>query len=633
MIAVEFAPACPSGWHRAVLELVVAGRWSDIPATGWPPLVWFAAPAAVVTALALLAVVLKRPRVLVLVIGLSAFANLWLPIALAPLLLATRPWPPMEHWRTTVAVAAALTLGAFAATPSCDRAVDGFALASPARMPALLFASVGIAGAALLAADAVFGHRSRLVQAACLAAALMTTVIAVTVDGADRTSLLGLLIALAWGRVLAGGRLLLQWQTTAGGRAGMVLLLMLVPLPSVSRAARPGFRDTDPGTREVWRALDETHIPAAVVATGGRADIAAEVWRAGALPVHRSLVLLPLLPEVVATQFASRDIHVWAGPGEVLATQGFLVAPGVPAREDSAPLSRLIDYTACRALSAAWMDLQGIATEGQFTAVMPEVAPLRGGLIYLAASRRLTPQPIAWPIEALEGFELAAFDRHVPAEAEALAAALGRDELEAQRIGDEQFVYRVRFHRITTSGETLRIGFGGRAASAWVRLYTREDPQAWRRPSVCLSRAGFTVAGYAGAPSRVPINLSAPQVVGSGWHAFEGGDENGFRWTSAREADFLFLVHDPQPLTLHLDAEPGTGNWATANMRVTLNGVDARCSAAIMPCDWTLPVDAMRRGVNVVTLHATPVQAPAPDPRQLGLRVNAVSLSTVDRTR
>jgi len=44
-------------------------------------------------------------------------------------------------------------------------------------------------------------------------------------------------------------------------------------LPSVSRAARPGFRDTDPGTREVWRALDETHIPAAVVATGELAEI------------------------------------------------------------------------------------------------------------------------------------------------------------------------------------------------------------------------------------------------------------------------------------------------------------------------------------------------------------------------
>ena len=230
--------------------------------------------------------------------------NLWLPLALAPLLLATRPWPPMEHWRTTLTVAAALALGAFVATPSCDRAVDGFALAPPARMPAMVFATIGIAGAALLAADAAFSRRSRPVQAACLGVALMTAAIAVTMGGADRTALLGLLVALAWSRVLAGGRHLLQWQTTAGGRAGAVLLLMLVPLLSVSRAARPGFRDTDPGTREVWRALDATPTlrrrwwPPAGARTSPR--------RSGARARRRrsdSLVLLPLVPEVLATQF------------------------------------------------------------------------------------------------------------------------------------------------------------------------------------------------------------------------------------------------------------------------------------------------------------------------------------------
>ena len=633
MIAVEFAPACPSVWHRAVLELVLAGRWSDIPGAGWPPLVWFAAPAAAVTALALLAAMWKRPRSLILVLGLSAFASLWLPLALAPLLLATRPWPPMEQWRTTLAVAAALTLGAFVATPSCDRAVDGFALADPALIPALVFASIGVGGAALLVADAVFGRGSRVVQTACVVAALMTTVIAVMVAGADRPSLVGVLTALAWSRALAGGRQLLQWQTTAGGRAGMILLLMLVPLPAAIKAARPGFQDTDPPVRDVWRALERIQAPAAVVSTGGRADIAAEVWRARESPAQRSAVLLPLVPQVVAAELARRDIYVWAGPGEVLATRGFLVAPGKPPQEGTAPLARLIDYTPCRALSTTWLDVQGIASEGQFTAVMPEVAPLRGGLLYLAASRHLVPRPIDWPAEALNGFEVTTFDRHVPAEAEALAAALDRDEFDAGRIGDGPFVYRVRFHRLATSGETLRIALGGRADTAWARLYAREDPQAWRRPSVCLSRAGFTVAGYPGAPSRLSMDLSAPQVVGSGWHAFEGANQNGFRWTSDTEAEVFFLVHEPRALTLHIDAEPATGSWATANMRVTVNNVEARCSAATMPCDWSLPIEAMRRGLNVVTLHAATMQAPAPDPRQLGLRVNDVSVSAASPTR
>ena len=633
MIAADFVPACPSAWHRAVLELVLTGRWSDIPAATWPPLVWFAAPAGVITALALLAVMTKRPRALVVLLAASALVNLWLPLALAPLLLGTRPWPPVDRWRTTVAVAATLALGAYVATPSCDPAVDGFALAPPARMPAMVLATIGIAGAALLAADAAFSRRSRPVQAACLGAALMTTAIAVTMGGADRTALLGVLVALAWSRVVAGGRQLLQWQTTSGERAGAVLLLMLVPLLSVSKAARPGFRDTAPGTREVWSALEATRAPAAVVSTGGRADVAAEVWRAGPSPAQHSLVLLPLVPDVLAPQFDSRAIHAWAGPGDVLATQGFLVAPGVATRDNTAPLSRLIDYTACRALSPEWTDVQGIATGGQFTAVMPEVAPLRGGLIYLAAARRLIPQPINWPPEGLDGFQVAAFDRQVPAEAEAVTAALGRDELDAPRMGDARFVYRMRFDRLATSAETLHIGLGGRAVAAWVRLYARDDAQPGRRPSVCLNRAGFAVAGYADTPARVALNLSAPQVVGSGWHAFEGADQGGFRWTSASEADLFVIVHQPQPMTLHIDAQPGTGDWATANMRVTLNGVDAQCGAAMMPCDWTLPVGAMRRGLNVVTLHAAPVQAPAPDPRQLGLLVNAVSLSTTAPAR
>ena len=40
----------PAVWHRGVFELVLTGRWSDIPAATWPPLVWFAAPAGVITA-------------------------------------------------------------------------------------------------------------------------------------------------------------------------------------------------------------------------------------------------------------------------------------------------------------------------------------------------------------------------------------------------------------------------------------------------------------------------------------------------------------------------------------------------------------------------------------------------------
>jgi hypothetical protein len=134
------------------------------------------------------------------------------------------------------------------------------------------------------------------------------------------------------------------------------------------------------------------------------------------------------------------------------------------------------------------------------------------------------------------------------------------------------------------------------------------------------------VAGYDGAPERVELDLSAPPVVGTGWHAFESHGTDGFRWTAEPDAELFFVAYAPQPLTLHVDAEPGSGDWTTADMRVTLNGAGAQCTAASMPCDWALPVEALRRGLNVVTLHATPVAAPAPDPRRLGLHVSGASL-------
>src|SRR5918993_3727122 len=123
MITAEFLPACPSAWHRLLHELVVAGRLSDIPGATWPPLVWFALPAALFVSIAVVASAARSPRALVLVLAASGFVSLWLPLALAPLLLNARPWPPATAWRTTVAIAIAIVATAFVATPPCDRSV------------------------------------------------------------------------------------------------------------------------------------------------------------------------------------------------------------------------------------------------------------------------------------------------------------------------------------------------------------------------------------------------------------------------------------------------------------------------------------------------------------------------------
>ena len=71
--------------------------------------------------------------------------------------------------------------------------------------------------------------------------------------------------------------------------------------------------------------------------------------------------------------------------------------------------------------------------------------------------------------------------------------------------------------------------------------------------------------------------------------------EGRFRWTAEPEADVLFVAQRAQPLVLRVDAQPGTGNWATAAMHVTLNGAAAHCRSGAPPCDWLLPAEAMRR--------------------------------------
>ena len=64
----------------------------------------------------------------------------------------------------------------------------------------------------------------------------------------------------------------------------------------------------------------------------------------------------------------------------------------------------------------------------------------------------------------------------------------------------------------------------------------------------------------------------------------------------------------------------------TADLRVSLNGTAARCRDGSPPCEWSLPVEAMRTGLNVITLHSQTVPAPAPETRQLGLMVRRLAL-------
>jgi hypothetical protein len=183
-------------------------------------------------------------------------------------------------------------------------------------------------------------------------------------------------------------------------------------------------------------------------------------------------------------------------------------------------------------------------------------------------------------------------------------------------------VTHLRIGPVAAAPETLGVSLGGVATAAWARS-GGEDGEA----SLCRNTYGQPLAGYPGSPPVVTIDIGSAHAVGGGWHAPERDGVSRFRWTAESRADLLFLVQRPQPLVLSLDAEPAARRWPAAAMRVTVNGAAAACRSGAPPCDWILPRDAMRSGLNVIALHSVTVPAPAPDARRLGLKVRGATLS------
>jgi hypothetical protein len=199
MITAGFLPACTAVWHRAVLELVRAGWWQDLPgADRWTVVVWLAIPAAAATLLAIAAAALSGARALIVLVGLAGFIHPMLPLVLAPLALAVRTWPARPALVPPAIFAAASWALAVWLTPSCvDPWRDPVA---PLRLAAAWGTIIGLAGGALLAIDALFSRLGRWSQ---LAAALLLVIAGgalVSGRATDAPALLGASGAALWWR-------------------------------------------------------------------------------------------------------------------------------------------------------------------------------------------------------------------------------------------------------------------------------------------------------------------------------------------------------------------------------------------------------------------------------------------------
>lgn len=626
MIAAGLLPACAAAWHRGVLEMVRAGWWQDLPwADRWPPVVWLAAPAALVTAVAVGAAATSRPALLIVALGLSGVVHPWLAVVLAPLALLVRAWPSPADLRMPALVGGLAWLSGVWMTPPCQSSIGGALLA--ADLAGAWWPAIGLAGAVLISIDLLFNHAGRRAQMASLAVLLLSGGWLLSGRVTDVTALLGASTAVWWWRIAAGAGHVLTWQTTVVGRLGAGALVALVPVLAVERAGTSAQAAEVPASLEVWSVLETAGSPAAVMTAGGRTDVATIIWRSGRAEAQRALVVIPPDPEVTSRYLATTAVYAWRDTARTLAMRGMLVAP-VPMRDQPQPLLwRVLQFERCATLTPDWVDVGPATAGGQFAGLFPIVEPNRGVLVYLASPRALAPQALDWPPESVQGLDARMFDRQSPTGLAAMTEALGRDGLAAPSLGNARFVTRLRLDRRGTAPETLGISLGGLTTAAWARVYIPGDARPDRQPSICRSSVGQPITAYAGAPATLAFDLSSPHIVGGGWHGPERSGEEIFRWTAEPEADLLFIAHRPQPLVLGLDAQPGTGDWVTADLQVRLNDEALACREGRPPCAWVLPPEAMRTGLNVITLHSVTVPAPAPETRRLGLLVRGVQLA------
>ena len=626
MITAGLLPACAAVWHRGVFELVQAGWWQDLPgADRWAPAVWLGIPAVLLTLVAVAAAALSRVRILIVVLALATVVQPVLTLVLAPLALAVRTWPPRQTLVWPAIVALAIWAAGFWLTPAC---VSGPPRSISAMEIAVAWGrTIGVAGGVLIVLDLLFRHTSRRSQ---LAAAVVLAIVAgllVSGRATDAPALLGASVAVLWWRVVAGASQVIEWQTTVAGRVGAIALVVLVPVLAAEQATLSPAGRGDPGTAAAWSALEAAGSPAAVMATGGRADTATTIWRSGPSDHQRSLALIQPDQDATSRYVATSAVFGWSGQARTLSMRGMLVAPLPPGGKAEPLLWRVLQFERCHALTSRWADIGGTAAGGQFAGVFPEAMPSRAALVYLGSARRLDPRPLDWPVAAGQAFDSQIYDRESADDQGRLTEALAADAFSASALGEARFVTRVRFYRRPMASDTLAVTLGGLSGRAWARLYSERDARADRQPLLCRSSVGQPITAYAGAPAVLDIDLTSPYAIGSGWYGAEQVGESRFRWTAEPEADVLFVAQRAQPLVLRLDAQPGSGSWAAAAMRVSLNGVEAQCRGGPPPCDWLLPAEAMRTGLNVITLHSTMVQAPAPDPRRLGLLVTSAQLA------
>jgi hypothetical protein len=249
-----------------------------------------------------------------------------------------------------------------------------------------------------------------------------------------------------------------------------------------------------------------------------------------------------------------------------------------------------------------WKDITALVSDGQLSGVFERGATGRHAIIYAALPADVAVNAINWPEPALPGLRMTGYNLgNAASRREYYQAALADDMPLTLIPSDSAFVVRVLLGRIEMTPGALAVAFDIVPRKVVARLDSGNNTD---RLELCPSAQDLAIVGYPDAPDVATVNLTSPAAVGRGWNPRERTGDTSFRWTTGRDSEIRFIAAGPARLALTLLINETAGGHRRDAAAVLLNGTSAICETRDGGCRWLLPIEAVRTGLNIITVHA-----------------------------
>ncbi len=629
MISAPFLAGCPSALDRVAWFVLSRGALDRLP---WlSPItaqLAFVLPVLLVSLLALWVWRARWPNAGAAVVLAAVAVHPPLVLALAPFL----PWQRMAARETSrdwlrigiVVIGAAAILLVAARRCELHATLDVRVMMGEVVSTVRVFA--GIIVPVLAVFETLRSPRSAHTQTAWLVAAGSFAAVFMFPTFDARLTLVALAFVLWWLAAHAAGAIIAsqsRWTT----RAITALLLALVPVIHAAGAAStpvgtPVARTPRPNL--VVRALNEMSWPAALATEDPAHDLLVRLWTAGERRRDSSLQVVSAASDQLSDVIASRATYAFVEGARTMQNRGIWAGPVDPPKPAPQPvLWRALAAPGCRPLTRLWQDVTALAANGQLSAVFSRGATGRHAIFWVVMPRGASVEQVGWSLRARDGYRPLGFDLTNPAHHRLFLDLVLKDDIPLTLLPTTtNYIGRLFVEHVELQPGGLALAFDSPPQTVMARIDT--GPAAGE-VKVCHASEGIPVVGYPEAPRDVSFNLRSAAPVGRGWHISEGSREAAFRWTAAPSAELRFLAVARVPLALTLEINRAAVGEREARA-VALNGVPATCQRLAGGCSWWLPPEAIKVGLNVLTISAPVLQPPGNDARALGLLIGGATL-------